>query len=98
MAHESSAAASTDLDRRIAEQPSTICRRAAARASLRSQGKFHGLTMTRNKEIPVCSNGEMDVPPGQLFVSWLEANRNIPASASRQGETGLKMQKNLWTL
>jgi hypothetical protein len=93
MAHESSAAASTDLDRRIAEQPSTICRRAAARASLRSQGKFHGLTMTRNKEIPVCSNGEMDVPPGQLFVSWLEANRNIPASASRQGETALKNAK-----
>ena len=84
MAHESSAAASTDLDRRIAEQASTISRRAATRAGLRSQGKFHGLTMTRNKDIPVSSNApgneEMDVPPGQLFVSWLEANRNIPAS------------------
>ena len=53
--------------------------------------------MTRNKDIPVSSNApgneEMDVPPGQLFVSWLEANRNIPASASRQGETGLKNAK-----
>jgi len=35
----------------------------------------------------------MDVPPGQLFVSWLEASRNIPASASQQGETGLKIAK-----
>jgi len=54
--------------------------------------------MTRSKEIPVSSNapgkwGNGRVPPGQLFVSWLEANRNIPASASRQGETGLKNAK-----
>jgi hypothetical protein len=90
MAHKSSATESTDIDRRIIEQPSTLSRRAAARASLRSQGKLYGLTMARNTQVTISSSCETEVPPGQLLASWLEAHRNIPASSSRHGETGLK--------
>ena len=89
MAHDSSAADLTDLDRRITQQPSTSSRRAAARASLRAQGMLNGLTMTRNKQIPTNST-KTDVPPVQLLASWLESNRNIPAASTGQGETGMK--------
>ena len=90
MAHKSSATESTDLDRRITEQPSTSSRRAEARAILRSEGKLYGLSMARNKQILSSSSSEMEMPPGQLLASWLEANRNIPAASSGHGETGLK--------
>ena len=90
IAHKLSARASTNLDRKITERPSTLSRRAAARASLRSDGKLHGLTMARNKETLISSSSETEVPRGQLLASWLEANRNIPAASSRHGETGLK--------
>ena len=89
MAHDSSAADLTDLDRKITQQPSTSSRRAAARASLRAEGMLNGLTMTRNKQIPTNST-KTDVPPVQLLASWLESNRNIPAASTGQGETGMK--------